>query len=385
MSNNKSDKNLKHYVMATIIAFCIVAIYGVFALNLKILNPLVQALKDYTITDFYYQVIGTSAERDTSRLVTIVDMTELTNRSDIAYALMEVLDQKPKVVGIDIMFQGLKPENPEGDSLIAAVAANDTSLVFAKQYIDESFDGTEYTKVKQSFFADSIPHLKEALANMTLDKNDGLRRHISLGKRVKGKLCPSMIKRISDEYAEEEIMPLKDDIMKINWSSIEFRVIPYDSVAYYGDYLADRIVLFGAIADEKDMHLTPKGRIPGIKLLAYGIETMVKQTNIKDAPLWITAIVSFFIVLLTKYLFDWCDKFAKSRKNRFLRIGLKTALVMGFLKFLWMAFVMYMGFILFAKYNYSINLAWAMSASAFIGPAGDLYKVIHSSFSNKEE
>ena len=383
--SDKANKTKRHYVMATIISFCIVGVYGLFALNLKILNPLVQALKEYTITDFYYQVIGTSAERDTSRLVTIVDMTELRDRRDIAYALQEVLEQKPKVVGIDIMFDGLKPENPEGDSLIAAIAANDTSLVFASQYIDESFNGTEYTKVKQSFFADTIPHLKQALANMPLDKNDGLRRQISLGKKVKGELRPSMIKRISDEYAEEEIMPLKDNTMNINWAPIEFRVIPYDEVSEYGEYLSDRIVLFGAYADQTDMHLTPKGRIPGIKLLAYGIETMVKQTNIKNAPWWITAIVSFFIVLFTKYLFDWCDKFAKTRKNRFLRIGLKTALVMGVLKFLWMAFVMYMGFILFARYNYSINLAWAMSASAFTGPAGDLYKVIANSFSNNEE
>ena len=112
---------------------------------------------------------------------------------------------------------------------------------------------------------------------------------------------------------------------------------------------------------------------------------MVKQTNIKSAPWWITAIVSFLVVIFTKYLFDWCDRYAKSRKNRFLRIGLKTALVMGILKFLWMAFVMYIGFILFARYNYSINLAWALSASAFTGPAGDLYKVISNSFSNQED
>ena len=112
---------------------------------------------------------------------------------------------------------------------------------------------------------------------------------------------------------------------------------------------------------------------------------MVKQTNIKSASWWVTAIVSFFIVIFTKFLFDRCDRFAKNRKNRFLRIGIKTALVMGLLKFLWIAFVMYIGFILFAKFNYSINLAWALSATAFIGPAGDLYTVISNSFSNKEE
>lgn len=373
------------YVMATVISFCIVGVYALFALNLKIMNPLTQALKDYTITDFYYQVIGTNAERDTSRLVTIVDMTELIDRRDIAYALKEVQEQHPKVVGVDIKFEGLKPENPEGDSLIMAVAASDTSTVFALQYIDESFNGEEYTKVRQSFFADSIPYLKEALVNMTLDNHDGLRRQINLGKKVKGRMMPSMIKRISDEYADQEILPLQDKMMKIDWAPIEFRVIPYDSIAEYSDYLTDRVVLFGAYADPIDMHLTPRGKIPGIKLLAYGIETMVKQTNVKDAPLWITAIVSFLIVLLTRFIFDWCDRFAKNRQNKFLRIGLKTALVMGVLKFLWMAFVMYIGFIIFAKYNYSINLAWAMSASAFIGPAGDLYKVISTSFSNKEE
>ena len=88
--SNKPDRTMKHYVMATIIAFCIVAIYALFAINLKILNPLVQALKEYSITDFYYQVIDSKAERDTSRIVSIVDMTELTDRRDIAYALSEV-------------------------------------------------------------------------------------------------------------------------------------------------------------------------------------------------------------------------------------------------------------------------------------------------------
>ncbi|MBP5798666.1 MAG: CHASE2 domain-containing protein [Prevotella sp.] len=383
--SKKADRTMKHYVMATIIAFCIVAIYALFAINLKILNPLVQALKEYSITDFYYQVIGIGEERDTSRIVTIVDMTELTDRRDIAYALREVQEQQPKVIGVDIVFEGLKPDNPEGDSLIAAVAASDTSTVFAVQYLDDSFDGEQFTKARQSFFADTIPHLKEALANMILDKNDGLKRQINLGKKVKGRMQPSMIKRLSDEYAEQEILPLKDKMMKINWAPIEFRVIPYDSVAYYGDYLTDRIVLFGAYSDLTDMHLTPNGKIPGIKLLAYGIETMVKQTNIKDAPWWITAILSFFIVLFTKLLFDKADKFVKSRKNRFLRIGLKTALVMGILKFLWMSLIMYIGFIVFARFNISINLAWALSAIAFTGAAADLYNVIYQSFSKKEE
>ena len=142
--SGKGDKTTVRYVMATIIAFCIVGVYGLFALNLKIMNPLTQALKEYTITDFYSQVIGTSAERDTSRLVTIVDMTELVDRRDIAYALQEVQAQHPKVVGVDIKFEGLKPDNPEGDSLSRGgfrYRKGDRVMQIRNNYDKEVFNG----------------------------------------------------------------------------------------------------------------------------------------------------------------------------------------------------------------------------------------------------
>ena len=60
-----------HHVVSTAFAFGIVAIYALLAFNLKIFNPLVQVLKEYSITEFYYQVIDSKAERDTSRIVSI--------------------------------------------------------------------------------------------------------------------------------------------------------------------------------------------------------------------------------------------------------------------------------------------------------------------------
>ena len=112
---------------------------------------------------------------------------------------------------------------------------------------------------------------------------------------------------------------------------------------------------------------------------------MVKQTTITIAPWWVNAILSFIAVLLTRILFETGDLYAKGRKNLFARISLKSALAMGILKFLWIAFLMYVGFIVFAKYNISINIAMALAAIPFIGPAEDLYKVITNSFSKKEK
>ena len=381
----KRIDTILRYVVGTALSFGIVWLYAQVVLNLNIFNPVKHVMKDYSITDFYYQVLNMQEERDTSRLVTIVDMTELTDRADIAYALSEVLEQKPKVVGVDIKFEGLKPENPFGDSLIMDVARNNTSIVFALQFIDESFDGTQYTQARRSFFADSIPKLKEGIVNMPFDKYGGMKRNLLIGKMVKGQMVPSMTKRLGDEYAGEEVMPLADKMLKINWSPVEFRVIPYDSISYYGEYIADRVVLFGAIDDEVDMHLTPQGKMPGIKLLGYGVETMVKQTQIKDAPLWITCLASFLIVLLIKLFFNRYDSFVKNRKSDLLRIGLNTTLVKGFIKFLWMALFMYIGFVLFVKCNISINFAWALSAIAFIAMADDLYNVAFKSLTKKKD
>lgn len=382
--SNKTEKIIR-YIVASALSFGIVWLYAQVLLNLNIFNPVKHVMKDYSITDFYYQVLNMEAERDTSRLVTIVDMTELTDRGDIAYALSEVLEQQPKVVGVDIKFEGLKPENPIGDSLIMDVAKNNANVVFALQFIDDSYDGTLFTQARRSFFADSLPQLKEAIVNMPFDKYGGSKRYFFLGKNVKGCLMPSMIKRLSDEYAGEEIVPLKDKTMKVNWSPVDFRVIPYDSVSYYGEYLADRIVLFGAIGDDTDMHLTPQGRMPGIKLLGYGVETMVGQKDLKDVPLWVTVLVSFLIVLLIKLFFDRYDNFVKNRKSDMLRIFLNTSLVKGFIKFLWMAVFMYFGFVLFVKYNLCINLAWALSAIAFIAMADDLYNVAHKSLTKSKK
>ena len=84
-----------HHLVSTAFAFSIVAIYALLAFNLKIFNPLVQVIKEYSITDFYYQVIDTNEERDTSHIVTIVDIGDLRDRRDIAYALSEVMEQYP--------------------------------------------------------------------------------------------------------------------------------------------------------------------------------------------------------------------------------------------------------------------------------------------------
>ena len=376
---NDRRKTILCNLVTPILAFGVIGLYALLAFNLKIFNPISHVMKDYSITDFYYQVQGLTANKDTSRLVTIVDMTDIYSRHELATLLQEIKNQQPKAIGVDMVFEGLK-EDTEGDSLIAAVAAGDTMTVFGYKLIDDSFYDGSYHEEIHSFFADSIPHLKEGYVNMPRDIYGGLKRKISLGSKVNGELRPSIVKQVADLYADQEVAPLEDRMVKINFTPLEFRVIPPDSVAYNGEYIADHVVFFGAMRDKEDIHYTPQGKIAGVELLAYSVETLVKNMEIREVPWWVTAIVSYLIVMVIFIFFRHYDRFANNRQNPILRIAMKTTLAKGIMRFCFMAILMYIGYLLFGMYNISINFALALSAIVVNVTANDLFEVLYTSF-----
>ena len=101
------NNSLIQYTGITVLSFVIISIYGLLAFNLKVFSPVAKAIGDYSFEDFYYQILGASAEVDTNRVVTIVDMTELYSRRDLANTISEISSLKPKVLGVDIVFEGL--------------------------------------------------------------------------------------------------------------------------------------------------------------------------------------------------------------------------------------------------------------------------------------
>ena len=56
----------------TVLAYLILGLYALVAFNLKVFNPIAKAIGNYSIEDFYYNILGTSDGQDTSRVVTIV-------------------------------------------------------------------------------------------------------------------------------------------------------------------------------------------------------------------------------------------------------------------------------------------------------------------------
>lgn len=371
---------LWRYFAVTVLAFAVVGIYVLAAFNLKVFNPVAEILDDYSFTDFYYKLLDGSGERETSRIVTIVDMTELRKRRDFAQLFMEVDALHPKAVGVDVVFEGYKEEDLEGDTLLAETVQQLHNFVFSYKIVDsENMEGGTV----HSFYTPN-DKVNEGFTNMPRQLYGGMKRSVSVGRELNGVIQPSFIKKVVDLYAETEVVPLSEKIININFSPKHYNVVPFDSVLEYRDLIEDHLVLIGAMAEEADMHYTPQGKIAGVELLAYAAETMLRQTEIKHASPWVTAIASFVIVFLSVILLSYYKRFGTAKKTLF-RVIFSASLIRGLLIAGWLSLIVWITFILFCRYNYSISLAFAMSAIALIYMAENLYDTIKNIIVFKKE
>lgn len=362
-------ERLWKYFAVTILAFCLVGVYAMAAFNLKVFNPIAEILDDYSFTDFYYKLLDGAGDRDTSRIVTIVDMTELRKRRDFADLFMEVNALKPKAVGVDVVFEGYREEDLAGDTLLDMAVKQLQNFVFSYKIID-SMDG----ETVHSFFTPS-DSVTEGFTNMPRQLYGGMKRSVSIGRDVGGVVQPSFIKRVADIYAGQEVTALADKDLNINFSPKYYRVVPYDSIFENRDLIEDHLVLIGAMKEEGDMHYTPQGKIAGVELLAYAAETMLMQSEIKHASTGVTIIVSFFVVFFSVILLSKYKDFT-TKKKTLGHVLLSTSLVRGLLVCGWVSVIVWITFLLFCRYNYSISLVIAMSAIALIYMATNLYDSI---------
>lgn len=358
----------------TVLAYLILGLYAMVALNLKVFSPVAKAIGNYSFEDFYYYVLGTSNEIDTSRVVTIVDMTEVTERRDLAWTIKEITSLNPKVLGIDVVFEGMK-EDCVGDEMLAEAVKASHGVISYK--VSDRTD-----EASHSFFI-SCDSLTEGFINMPRSIYDETKRNLPIGRMHQGKLQPSFIKLVADKYAGEEVMPLADEELRINFSPMYFEVVSYANVLQNKHLIEDRVVLLGAMKDEKDQHITPLGKMAGVELLAFGVETMLKHNKVWNAPLWLVFIVSFLVTMLVTASKLLYVNFAKKR-HLVLRSLLMLELVIALLAFTIIAVIVWIGFILFCKYNISVNMAYGIAATACIYNATNMYDTIVVLLTKKE-
>lgn len=368
-------------LIVTILSFAVAGLFALFAFNLTVFNPIAQVVTDFEMTDVYYHILQDGDILEDSPDVVIVDMSDLYSRREIAATLDAIGKQKPRVVGVDVVFEGLK-EDTLGDAMIFETAAKYDNIVYSYKLLDYQNDSIGYAESVHSFFAEAVP-VMEGFTNMQRNLYGGLKRQLSLGRRYQGKLQPSFITKVVNTYQGKEIYKPLDKDLNINFSPRHYPVINPEDVSKSGDLIRGKVVLFGAMKDEYDMHYTPLGKIAGVELLGYAIDTLINQTEVKGASGWQQWIIAFLLVFFTETIFSFYKNRVSRIRNRFWRFLLSATFFRSYLMFLWMAVWVWLGFILFCKYNFSLNFGWAFSAIAFLVLAEGIIKESIEAYNSK--
>ncbi len=342
-------------------AFVIVRFYGLIAFNLSFLSPISEAIKSISLTDKYYQMMS---ERE-SRLIVIVDLSPLQSRRDIALALSEIVACRPAAIGVDCVFEGEKPDTA-ADNALRQIATDCPDIVFSYRLLDEKAGGQGYTRSIHSFFADEVD-IREGVTNMQRDNlYSAIKRKQKLGWTVDGETKASFAGELVNLYEGKEFVKKDGSDVRINFSPTAFTVIAPDEILSSRDKIEGRIVLFGTMTDEVDMHYTPLGKMAGVNMLAYSVQTLIEGKQVKTLPLWLQGLFSLLLVMLTDVLLQAYSRVTSSSRSPFVRYVLGSGYVTGLVTFLWIAFLMWQAFLCFSLHNVSVEMAWAIAAMAFL-------------------
>lgn len=95
-----------HHVVVTLLAVTIMTLFAIITIKVDYLAPVKRALAGFSFTDVYYQIETEGSDPDTCRYITIVDLTRVTERGQIAKVLRDIEAAHPKVIGMDCVFEG---------------------------------------------------------------------------------------------------------------------------------------------------------------------------------------------------------------------------------------------------------------------------------------
>ena len=300
--------HLDHWLI-TLLAFAFVGLTYLVVINLSFLDPLAKSLKNVSMTDFFSQLAHKNS--DVSQDVTIVDIKDEYNRGNLARALAKVDSLKPWVTGVDIVFGHMKGEPEDNMALFETAMNMSENTVWAFKMLDYDTGTKMYSGKLSSFFADTLG-LREGFSNL----DDNL-EHSTIRKMLtlEGK-GDSLVRSFSVEVASVlDSLSLKPYTkLTVNFAT-KFNVVPIDSIDQYKELITDHIVLVGSTTDEADMWNTSIGKIPGVMLQAYSVETIRNHRDIRYVSTWANLLIAFVLCYLFELIIDSGTRWLKRRKD----------------------------------------------------------------------
>jgi len=332
-------------------------------------------MEEFSLSDLYYEAKWAGKEQpEKSQQITLVDITPMHSRAKIAELLERIDSCGPAVVGVDVIFEDFGFD-PLADSILQTTVPKLKNAVFAYKLTDYKEEEHTFKSTVHSFFTD-----KTAVDTGYVNTVGGLYttclRYLSVNRNLQGK----SVKSFTAAVAEKDMpgcLPANDaNKYFINYAHKDFPVVSCDSVPFNAKLIKNRIVLIGTLNSEEDMHVTPIGKIPGLKVQAYSVQTLIDHHQTTE----VNCVWHFFIIAICTYLtalwqFEW-NSFLKKKKHPLLYFFSESKLALRVLTFLWIALLAWGSYILYDKGGYYFNYAKTLAFIILVGEARSLYTAV---------
>src|SRR5688572_12023542 len=298
-------------LFATLAVFVFLILLGMIPINFYVLNPMKTALKDFDFNDIAYAKLGKGKDLAPDNRITIVNIGDL-GRGGIAELIEKVNSYKPKVIGLDVFFEGER--EPDQDSLLRTVFLKTKNLVVVSR---EAYDAEKHKFFFLPDFFDSVYHHR-GFANLDADTVGTVRVYTPFDKIDNIKyphFTSAVVREFNDSaYKKLEARNKKNEIINYSRRTTNYWVIEPDEIMLESDsskrikYLIEnKIVLLGYVntnADDiADKKFTPmnaeyagkaKPDMNGVVVHANIISMVLDGNYIKKMPksvAWIVAII----------------------------------------------------------------------------------------------
>lgn len=317
---NKKTLLIRDGLLSTILSLLVCYLLSLVFINVSFFNPLSKALEDFSFLDVYYsEKLNENQGLDPNIILINI---EDENRMSMALALDALLEEKPKVVGFDVLLKTF--EKTPADTLLANVLNHKkviSSYVLTKSetiynhpffavngpigYVNFNFGYQDavvrefmgyYESEKQKYKAFAVQIAKKFMSNNDWKKNN-----------IKQKLASSRVINYVGDYEHFMHLTLSEFMDLSDKSIVKGKSIIF---GYLGNPTGNRY-------NVEDKHFTPLNKVTAGKSVPdmYG---MVVHANIlamilsndfmfRVSNIWLL-IVAFVCSFLASIYFIWLDK-----------------------------------------------------------------------------
>lgn len=366
------------------VTFAMLWLLKTLTFSLDILNPVADAMENFSAADIFFEIQHSGSEPEISDIITIVDMTELHDRGDIAMLFEEINMNDPLLVGVDLIFEGVKDNHLGNELLEGATMGLSDKTIFSTKLIEYNGEQEEFTGKVQSYFANDLG-ITEAYTNLKNDMTGALVREFSTKQTYNGEEMLSFPAKLAATFDESLYSRGNEDLL-INYRNVEFPVVKWDEIAQKSDLIEGHIVLVGTMTEEQDMHMTPLGKMPGLKVQAFSLLTLLEHKDIRKIPLWLTLVIAFIACYILELCFFASNRYIDNHpKSAFLTFAKESELTKLAMQFIFILVTCWISFMLFINNNILLESNVIMALLILLFEGDKVYYAIICAIARKRE